>query len=48
MMSIIVREFLIPTVIAENVPMPRCFVKLKNLVVVIILKYIALIVSKYC
>ena len=46
MMSIIVREFMIPTVIAEDVQMPLHFVKLKNLVSVKILNYTIIIVSK--
>ena len=45
MMSIIVRELLIPTVIAEDAPTPQCFVKLPNLVVVTILKYSTITVS---
>ena len=48
MMSIIVRELLIPIVFVEDAPMPQCFVKLPNLVVVMILKYIALTVRKQC
>ena len=45
MMSIIVRELLIPTVIAEDAPTPQCFVKLPNLAVVTILKYSTITVS---
>ena len=45
MMSIIVRKLLIPTVIAEDAPIPQCFVKLPNLVIVMILKYLAITVS---
>ena len=46
MMSIIVRKLLIPTVIAEDAPIPQCFVKLPNLVIVMILKYLTITVSE--
>ena len=45
-MSIIAREFMIPTVIAEDVQVPEHFVKLQSLVSVKILSYTIIIVSK--